>query len=583
MFLYGMRLMGDSLKQSSSGAMKQVLSKITDNLFKSFLLGMLLTALIQSSTATIVITSGLVAAGLIPLKQSVGIIIGANVGTTITGQIIRLLDIGDSSAVWLQLFKPATLAPIALIAGIIMIMAGKKSKTQLVGSIAIGFGILFVGLINMTDAVSGLANSSAFINLFTNLDRSPILGYLAGALVAFILQSSSATIGILQALSTSGQLTFKGIYAVLVGVYLGDCITTAIVCTIGQKEDGKRVGIIHVLFNISETILVLLGVNLLHRFGVLDGIWDKTIGSGGIANTNTIYNLVSALLLFPFAMKFEKLSRVIVKDDQGKQSEAKEKLAQLNPNFYSTPAIAFNSCYEAMKTMYEMAFTNIQRAYSLLNEYSEESFAEICDREDEIDILADGISQYLAGLSSYIKEDLHVSILTQYYRDVTEFERLGDHALNIAEAAKNIKEKEISLSADAHKELAVLQDLLEKILSESRQAFYYRDEEAALNIEPLEQVVDDLIATIEANHLKRMSSGQCSAVSGGLLLDLLSNYERISDICSNIGFSILARVHPDLMQTEHSYMSLLHQGNDESFNEAYQNARKQYYEMLENN
>ena len=272
MFLYGMRLMGDGLKASSSGTLKKAMERITGTPFKAFLLGLAVTAVIQSSTATIVLTSGLVGAGIISLKQSLGIIIGANVGTTVTGQIIRLLDLNSSGTWFLQFLKPSTLAPLALIIGIIIIMGLKSSDFGKVGQIIIGFGILFSGLMNMTDAVQVLSDSGIVERLFSSLGQNPLLGYLSGAGVAFVLQSSSATVGILQAFSTSGQMTFGEIYAVLVGVYLGDCVTTAIVCNIGAKPEAKRVGIVNILFNLSKSALILIVVAILHSAGLLDRI-----------------------------------------------------------------------------------------------------------------------------------------------------------------------------------------------------------------------------------------------------------------------------------------------------------------------
>ena len=283
MFLYGMRLMGDSLKESSSGALKDVLERLTGTVWKAFLLGLGLTAVIQSSTATIVITSGLVGAEIITLHQSLGIIVGANVGTTVTGQIIRLLDLNTGASSFLNLFKPSTLAPVALIIGIIVLMRGRNH----LGKILIGFGILFSGLMNMTAAVESLTETGIIERLFSILGQNPFIGYLVGAGIAFVLQSSSATIGILQAFSMSGQLAFSEIYAVLVGVYLGDCVTTAIVCNIGAKPDAKRVGIVNILFNLCKTVLIFAGIFIAYHFGWLNGIWNKTMYSGGIANTNT--------------------------------------------------------------------------------------------------------------------------------------------------------------------------------------------------------------------------------------------------------------------------------------------------------
>ncbi|MBR4808155.1 MAG: Na/Pi cotransporter family protein, partial [Lachnospiraceae bacterium] len=315
MFLYGMKLMGNSLKESSSGTLKNIMEGMTNSPVKAFVLGLFVTALIQSSTATIVITSGLVAAEIISLKQSLGIIIGANVGTTITGQIIRLMDINSSSTAWLQIFKPATLAPIALIIGIILIMFCNFKNSRLAGNIAMGFGILFTGLMAMTDSVTGLSETGVFDQMFKSIGSNPFIGYLVGAGVAFILQSSSATIGILQSFSMTGLFTFGGVYAIIVGVFLGDCVTTAIVCSIGAKPDSRRVGLVNIVFNICKSVLVFLGVFIAHSTGLLNGIWDAPINSGGIANANTVFNLACAVILLPFIGTFEKLSYVMVKDD----------------------------------------------------------------------------------------------------------------------------------------------------------------------------------------------------------------------------------------------------------------------------
>ena len=372
MFLYGMRLMGDGLKESSSGTLKIAMEHVTNNPIKAFLLGVAVTAIIQSSTATIVITSGLVGAGIITLRQSLGVIIGANVGTTVTGQIIRLLDL-DGAAGWLQIFKPSSLAPIALIAGIILLMGKKYKNSKTLGDILIGFGILFSGLLNMTGAVNKLTETGIFNSLFANLGSSPFLAYLTGAAVAFILQSSSATIGILQAFSTSGILKFNAIYALIVGVYLGDCVTTAIVCSIGAKAEAKRVGVVNILFNLSETVLVLVGVTIVHRLGLLDGLWDRTVNSGMIANTNTIFNLSCSICLFPMLRTYEKLSRRIVKDEPKpvKEEKYRDELEALNPGFVNTPALALQSCYHLLLTLFRASRDNIEKSFTLLEHYDE--------------------------------------------------------------------------------------------------------------------------------------------------------------------------------------------------------------------
>ena len=401
MFLYGMRLMGDSLKENSSGTFKIIMEKVTDSALKAFLLGIAVTALIQSSTATIVITSGLVGAGILSLRQSFGIIVGANVGTTVTGQIIRLLDLnasGESSI--LRFFQPSTLAPIALIIGIILIMTGIFRNARSIGNIAIGFGILFSGLLNMTSAVRALQESGIVEHLFSGLGSNPFLGYLTGAGVAFVLQSSSATIGILQAFSASGFLTFKAIYSVIVGVYLGDCVTTAIVCSIGANREARRVGIVNILYNLSKSVMVLVLITIIHKTGLLDGLWDATVNSGMIANTNTVFNLVCAISLLPMLRVYEKMSDRIAGKKKEEADPHGELIKALNPVFFATPALALQSCYNVLLTMFRIARENLGKAQKQLEEYNGPRQEEIAKDEMQVDRLTEPLSGRTASASS---------------------------------------------------------------------------------------------------------------------------------------------------------------------------------------
>lgn len=547
---------------------------------KAFIMGLAMTALIQSSTATIVITAGLVGAGIISLRQSLGIIVGANVGTTVTGQIIRLLDLNSSGTSFLRFFQPSTLAPLALIAGIVLLMGKKFRGSDKIGKIIIGFGILFSGLLNMTDGVSSLTESGIVEQLFSRLGENPLLGYLIGAGVAFVLQSSSATIGILQAFSTSGQLTFGAIYAVLVGIYLGDCVTTAIVCNIGAKPDAKRVGIVNILYNLGKSILILAGVTVVHRMGFLDGLWNRTIFSGGIANTNTVFNLACAVLLFPMLGLFEKQSYKLVKNQPKAAGKYDELLDAMNPVFVSTPAIAFARCYDVLLVMYRIARTNIDRAFGLITKYDENIAAQIEEDEEDIDMMADRVSNYLITISARITSSEHVEIMNQYYSGITEFERLGDHAMNIKEAAESLNKKNTAFSGAALAELGVLHKLIGTILEYTRDAFENRDLSAAQHIEPLEEVVDDMVSVLNDNHLERLRVGDCGVDAGTEFLNLLSEIERISDICSNVGVATVARVQPKMMHQVHEYVSMLHSGRDEKFNREYQEAHERYFGML---
>lgn len=580
LFLYGMRLMGDSLKEGSSGTLKLAMEKLTGSPVRAFLLGLAVTALIQSSTATIVITSGLVAAGILSLHQSLGVVIGANVGTTVTGQIIRLLDIDGSASAWLQIFRPSTLAPVALVIGIVLIMFVNYKNSKNIGSIAMGFGILFSGLLNMTGAVDSLADSGAFNAILSGLGRSPVIGYLSGAGVAFVLQSSSATIGILQAFSMSGLLTFKAIYAVIVGIYLGDCVTTAIVCSIGAKAEARRVGVVNILFNLSETVLVLVAVTVLHKVGLLNSLWDSTVHSGTIANTNTVFNLGCAVLLFPLLPVYEKLANRLVKEAPAAARPYEDKLQALSPNFFSTPALALNSCYDALHSMFSAAVGNLESAYRQLRAFDEKTAAEIRAQEDAIDAMADGVGNYLVQLSPHIKMDYQVRILDQYYKDVVEFERLGDHAMNIAEIAEQMNEQGLRFSPTAQEELRIARRLIGRILSLAEAGFLKRDEEAANHIEPLEEVVDDMVDALKEFHIDRLREGKCGVDAGTFYLNLLAEIERISDVCSNIGISTLTRVHPDLANRTHEYSSSLHRGSDERFNEQYHAAHDEFFGLL---
>ena len=581
MFLYGMRLMGDGLKESSSGALKVAMEKVTNNPVKAFLLGLFITAIIQSSTATIVITSGLVGAGVLTLRQSLGIIIGANVGTTVTGQIIRLLDLDASAGSVLQLFKPSSLAPIALIIGIIIIMGCNFKNSKSIGNIAIGFGILFSGLMNMTGAVNSLSETGIFESLFSKLGDNPLIGYLTGAGIAFVLQSSSATIGILQAFSTSGLLSFKAVYAVIVGIYLGDCVTTAIVCSIGAKAEPKRVGVVNILFNLSETVVVLVVVNVIHAMGLLDWLWDATVDSGIIANTNTIFNLGCAIVLFPMLRVYESLSRKIVKDDEVPVNKYKEKLDGLSPVFFDTPALALQSCYSVLLTMFRASRENLKEAFLLLEDFSWERLAAIRQEEDYIDEMTDAISKYVVQLAPHLTEEHHTAILDQYYKVISEFERLGDQAAHIAGSMEDMLAKGGKLSYSAQDELHILEDVTDRILDYTDQAFGKRDVEAAYHIEPLEEVVGDLVSMVKRNHLHRMSTGECSVYADVYYMNILTDVKRIADICCNVGEATVIRVHPELANTSHYYFTALHSGNDEKFNTEYEEAHAEFFARLE--
>lgn len=367
----------------------------------------------------------------------------------------------------------------------------------------------------------------------------------------------------------------------LVGIYLGDCVTTAIVCNIGAKPEAKRVGIVNILFNLSESVVILVAVAVIHKMGLLNGIWNSAIHSGGIANTNTIFNLSCAVLLMPFVGVYEKISYRIIKDEPVAVGKYDEMLDALNPVFISTPALAFGRCYDVLMLMCQMARTNINRAFDMFTQYDPKVVKQIEEDEDDIDNMADRVSNYLVQISAAITTHHHVEIMNYYYSAVTEFERLGDHALNIAEIATELKEEDNVFTKDALSELTVLRELLDTILGYTSDAFKWQKLEAARQIEPLEEVVDDMVNVLKNHHLERLRGGACGVFNGTEFFNLLSEAERISDVCSNVGVATVARATPGIKHQVHDYISMLHSGRDEDFNRAYQEAHDRYFRLLQ--
>ena len=578
LFLYGMRIMGDGLQKGSSGALKNAMGKVTNNPVVSFLLGLCVTGVIQSSTATIVLTSGLVGAGIITLHQSLGIILGANVGTTVTGQIIRLLDLNSNATAWLELFKPSTLAPLAAIVGILLIMAFKFHNADLIGNTAMGFSILFTGLLNMTAAVAPLSESPAFSQLFIALADKPMLGFLAGAVVAFIIQSSSATVGILQALALTGKLSFSSVYAVIIGIYMGDCITTAIVCSLGSKADAKRTGIVHILFNLCGVALVAGSVALFHKLGLLDTLWSRPITSGGIANTHTLFKMACAILLLPFVTLLEKASRKIIKDDPAPRRDEEPETATLDKTFLDSPALALEGVQLALTKMARMAVDNTKEAMENLLQPQDGAAETIRQRESSIDRIADQISDYLVRLSPRVGDDESEKI-NYYIKCVTEFERIGDHAINLVESAEELEERGVHFSSGANRELGVIKEALHQVMDYAFLAYHEQSVDSAFHVEPLEEVIDELVATLRSNHILRLRRGQCNVESGFVFLDVLGNLERISDQCSNIGVhTVTAYGHETY--SEHDYIRYLHEGHDERYSKEYKSVYEEYFSRL---
>lgn len=581
MFLYGMEVMGDELKQSSGTALKNVLGKLTQNALLGVLTGTLVTAVIQSSTATIVLTVGLLSAGILNLRQAVSIVLGANIGTTITAQIIRLMDIESSGASLLNFFKPDTLAPIAMVIGIILIMFIKKHATKNVGMIALGFGILFEGLILMTSAVDPLSESQAFKDLLSGFADMPIVGILVGLMLTVIVQSSSAMVGILQALSSTGVMTFSTIYPIIMGINLGTCVTTAMVCSIGSSKDAKRTGVVHIVFNTIGTILFMIVMTIIRNVGGFPSLWNSTVNSGAIADFQTVFNLVTAVVLLPFTGLLVKLACAIVKDKETDRFEYPE-LAALDPKLMISPKLALAEVTKFTITMANIAKENLTRSLSQFLQYSSKKTEEIRSEEDRLDCFTDNADNYLIELSGNIETEVDKRQLNMLMQCIRDVERIGDYASNFDEIAQKMSEEELGFSESAKKELAIITDAVQEILRLTVEAFENDSDYIARRIEPLEEVIDDMVLLLKNRHTDRLCKNICSIQAGLHFMNMLTYFERTADQCSSIAMLMLGKNNEEILKNHHAYLQELHDSADQSYLAEQENRKAQYLAPLEN-
>lgn len=581
MFLYGMEIMGDGLKQSSGTALKNVLGKLTHNVILGVLTGALVTAVIQSSTATIVLTVGLIGAGILNLRQAVSIVMGANIGTTVTAQIIRLMDIDAGGGSILSFFKPDFLAPVALIAGIVLIMFIKKESAKNIGMIAMGFGILFMGLLSMTDAVEPLSSSPEFASILSRFSDMPVLGILVGLVLTVIVQSSSAMVGILQALSSTGAMTFELVYPIIMGINLGTCVTTAMVCSIGSSRDAKRTGIVHIVFNTIGTVLFMIAMTLIRNFGGFPGLWESCVDSGGIANFQTIFNLLTAVVLLPFTNFLVWIACKCVKDDDVEKKIYPE-LAALDPKLMGVPAVAFGEVSKVAANMAETARKNFGLSLEQFKKYDEKRAEKIATNEERLDTFTDRADNYLIELSSHIENETdnrQRSVLMQCIRDV---ERIGDYATNFDEMAKKVSENELSFSESARQELDLITEAVDEILHLTVEALKEDDEKIVRKIEPLEEVIDDMVLLLKDRHTARLCQGTCSINAGLVFMDMLTYFERTADQCSSIAMLMLAKDNGEIMKNHHFYLHELHKSADQSYLAEQAKRKEQFLLPLQN-
>lgn len=573
LFLYGMKIMGDGLVQLSGGRLERILERLTKRRITALLLGTLVTAVIQSSSATTVMVVGFVNSGIMKLTQAVGIIMGANVGTTVTSWILSLTGL-SSQNVWIQLLKPSSFSPLLALVGIVLLMTDKEGRKKTVGSIFLGFAVLMYGMETMSGAVAPLRDNAAFTGLLTAFSH-PLLGLAAGALLTAVIQSSSASVGILQALCMTGAVTYGTAIPIIMGQNIGTCVT-AIISSVGANPNAKRAAMIHLYFNLIGTLLFIVifyALNALMPFAFL----QESAGTAGIAVIHSLFNIGCSLVLFPFAGGLVRLAEMTVKENRTGRNPAAllpSRLATLDERFLDQPSFAIGLCKEAADEMAGHARKAFQLGMHVLNRYSEAEATEVIRLEQLCDQYEDVLGSYLVKLSAHdlVLEDS--KLLSQLLRSVSDFERISDHAINLVESAQELQAKGLSLTPAGQDELTAFGKAVTDILDLTVSVFSTGDTVLAQSVEPLEEVVDDLCEEMKQRHILRLRGGKCSMEAGLILEDILTNYERVSDHCSNVAVCLIETAKDEF--DTHEYLSLKVKGNDPLFAEEYTRLKQQY-------
>ena len=570
LFLYGMDVMGDSLKKSAGSSLKNILAKMTSNPVKGFLLGLVVTAVIQSSSATTVMVVGFVNSGTMTLLQAVGVIMGANVGTAVTAWLTGLsgIESAEGALEIVKWLKPDSWMPVLAVIGICMIMFSKRGKKKDVGAILLGFAVLMVGMSMMSDSVSGLKESESFKSILTMFEN-PILGVIAGLILTAIVQSSSASVGILQSLTVTGAISFGAAIPIIMGQNIGTCVT-AMLSSIGANKNGKRAAIVHLYFNIIGVVVLLslfYIVNAIFGFAFV----STPIDMWGVAGVHTIFKILSVLLMAPFYKQLAKLSVLTVRDKKGDDDEA---VNLLDERLMNTPAFAVQRATEVTATMAQISTSALLKSLDICEKYDAKLADEIRELENKADILEDALGTYLVKVSALSVDENDSRQITKLLHIIGDFERISDHAVNILESAEEIKEKKIEFSKEAQRELSVLRSATREILNAANDAYVKGDLARAADVEPIEQVVDDLRDRIKLNHILRLQKSECTIELGFVLSDLLTNFERVSDHCSNIAGCII-EISAYAALDMHKYLSDIKHGS-EGFEEKYKEYKRKY-------
>ena len=564
LFLFGMNLMGQALERRAGGKLRTLLDKMTSNVFAGFLTGLGITAIIQSSSATTVMVVGFVNSGLMTLRQAINVIMGANVGTTVTAWLLSLAGI-DSGNVWIKLLKPTSFTPVLALIGIIFYMFCKDTKKKDTGMILLGFATLMFGMDTMSGAVAGLKDVPGFAELFI-MFKNPILGVLVGAVLTGIIQSSSASVGILQALALTGQVSYAAAIPIIMGQNIGTTVT-ALLSSVGTNKNAKRAAVVHLMFNVIG-VVVLLTVFCIVKAIFAPAILNESATMYGIAIAHSLFNILCTAMLLPCGNLLEKLAIRLVPD-----AAQEEQAVELDERLLATPSLALQQCRAVADDMAVCAVRALENALTAFTHYTLELAESIRKDEDRCDHYEDVIGTYLVKLSAQKMGSSESEEATELLKTIGDWERISDHAVNVLESAEELREKDLSFSGTAQAELNTLCDAIREILTLAQNSFAQQDAVAALKVEPLEQVIDALKEEMRTRHILRMQQGQCSIEAGFVLSDLLTDLERTSDHCSNIAGCVIdaAQHNLNLHETLHAIRR-----SDESFQRRFRSYLEAY-------
>lgn len=570
LFLYGMKMMGDGLEKVAGDKMSSIIDKLTGNLIKGVLVGAAVTAIIQSSSATTVMVVGFINAGIMTLAQAVGVIMGANIGTTITSVLISLQDI-DSSGMWIMnIFKPDFLAPVAVACGVIMLQFLKKRKYNNIGEILAGFGILFIGMDMMSSAMEFLKEYQGFQTMMISL-TNPILGVIVGAVLTAVIQSSSASVGILQAAASTGLLYFPGAAAIILGQNIGTCIT-AIFSAIGAANNAKKAAAVHLLFNVMGSVIFLV---VLYAFGIgkLLPVWNDLATKGNIAGFHIAFNLINTIILLPFNKVLVKIADTIL-PDKGRGADGE---GGLEARLLSTPAVAISQTKKELVKMMAAATDAVMSGYDMLNGGAIRTEEEMAEQEDAVDIYEANITQYLIKLGEEsVNEEENTTISTMFHV-VTDIERIGDHAYNIAQSVADMRNNGAEFSGVAKEQLNSMYEAVNKLLDMTLKAYTENNVKLAVAVQPLEDVIDYLKDHLKTEHLDRLARQECSFSTGVMFLDIVNNLERIADHCSNIGLTVEQLESDESIDFDpHAHLKHIHDNKSNEYTRVYDKYIERY-------